>query len=341
MSALLLIPLIAAVGLLVLAALVAFNRPARRTAPEAGPIDLSSALSACYDDLPTKETFAARDGTDLVFRRYLPPAGGTSRLILLVHGSAWHGMQFHPLARSLAARGLGTVVAPDLRGHGAAPVRRGDVDYIGQFEDDIADLIAFMGGRNRFDEVVVGGHSSGGGLVVRLAGGRHRGAMDRLILMAPFLKYNAPTTKPGSGGWAAPATGRIIGLGLLNAVGVTRFNHLPVIAFAMPRQVLDGPYGATVTTTYSFRLNQSFAPRPDFGKDLAAITRPFLLVAGAADEAFHAGRYENTVSAYTKTGTYTILPGIDHIGVTMHPRAVDAIAGWIADGDRPVRSADQ
>lgn len=314
--------------ILVAACLVAFDQPPPNSATGSGPIDFESTISGSYDDLPALEFLPARDGSPLHYRRYEGQSAG--RLILLVHGSGWHGMQFHKMAKTLAERSPGTVLSLDLRGHGPDPARRGDVDYIGQFEDDIADLIDDFKSQRDYEEVVLAGHSSRGGLVVRFAGGAHGAMADRLVLMAPFLKYNAPTTRPDSGGWARPATRRIVGLTMLNALGIDWFNHLPVISFAMPRTVLDGPYGGTATTQYSFRLNQSFAPRADYEADLRAIRQPLLVVAGADDEAFVAERYEPVISAQTSTGTYAILPGINHISVTMGDAAIATVADWIA-----------
>ncbi|WP_018295703.1 alpha/beta hydrolase [Corynebacterium lubricantis] len=300
--------------------------PKQRSAAEKKGIGFSSAVDADYSSLPALSTYQARNGSRLPYRRY---EEGNDRLIVLIHGSAWHGMQFHPMASALAARGLGTVVVPDLRGHGDNPQRRGDIDYIGQLEDDLADLIAEMQSEQNYGEVVVGGHSSGGGLVVRFAGGKHGHQADRFVLMAPFLKYNAPTTKPNSGNWAYPATRRIIGLTMLNNVGITALNHLPVISFAMPQEVLDGPLGSTVTTQYSFRLNTGFAPRSNYKRDLAALQQPFLLIAGANDESFKAEQYEPVIAAQTKSGTYKILEGTSHIGVTTDTVAIKAIGDWV------------
>lgn len=306
--------------------LVFTDAPAERPVASGGGVGFAEAIEADYGTLPDTITYAARDGSLLPYRRY---DGGSNRLIVLVHGSGWHGMQFHPMASKLAASALGTVVVPDLRGHGADPERRGDIDYIGQLEDDLADLIKAIRAEQDYGKVVLGGHSSGGGLVVRFAGGEHHDSADAFILMAPFLKYNAPTTKANSGGWAHTAARRIAGLTMLNNVGMTRLNHLPVIGFAMPDDVLDGPYGDTATTSYSYRLNTAFAPRMDYESDLATMKQPFLLIAGSEDEAFSVENYQPVISAQTDSGDYQILEGISHIGITTDSRAIDVIAKWM------------
>lgn len=289
-------------------------------------IDFAAAMTADYSSLPEARSFTARDGTALSYRRY--GAQDEGPLVILIHGSAWHGMQFHPMAGWLAERIGGTVVVPDMRGHGRTPVRRGDIDYVGQLEQDMLDLIDALD-PERARRVVVGGHSSGGGFALRFAGGPHGERADAFILMAPFLKYDAPTTRPNSGGWARPAVRRIIGLTMLNAVGITALDHLPVISFAMPRQVMDGPYGETATVVYSYRLNAGFAPRPDYAADLEAIEQPVLVVAGTEDEAFFAERYEPTMAPHLENGTFRLLPGLGHMGLTSDPATVEAIATWL------------
>ncbi|MDN2580521.1 alpha/beta fold hydrolase [Aquibium sp. ELW1220] len=296
-------------------------------AAEDETLDFAPAFAQDLSDLPASSSFDARDGTALPFRRY---PGAPGRYVVLIHGSGWHGMQFHAMAKRLAAAGLGTVIVPDMRGHGEAPVRRGDIDHIGQLEEDTADLIVALrdeaGGQAR---VVLGGHSSGGGFVVRFAGGTYGDMVDAYVLMAPFLKYDAPTTRPDSGGWAQPATRRIIGLIMLNAVGVTALNHLPVISFAMPKAVLDGPLGHTATTSYSYRLNTSFAPRSDYQADLKAMTAPFLLIAGADDEAFFADRYEATIAPHAPGGSYVVLPGVGHLAIVSNDAAIAAVETFL------------
>lgn len=268
--------------------------------------------------------FRARDGARLGYRRW--DAGRQEApLVVAVHGSGWHGAQFQGLGARLAVAGLADVVAPDLRGHGPAPDRRGDIDHMGQLEEDLADLIADQARPGQ--RVVLLGHSSGGGLVIRMAGGDYGGLLDGAVLLAPFLQYDAPTMRPESGGWARVMVRRAIGLTMLNTARIHALDHLPVVQFRFPAAVLDGPQGATATRSYSWRLNQSFAPRRAWTRDVAALP-DFLLVAGQRDEAFRAELYQATLSALTARGTY-LLVDAGHLDVVDHPATGAALAAWL------------
>jgi pimeloyl-ACP methyl ester carboxylesterase len=313
------IAITAGVLLVVALGLIASQRPVALSGQNDAGLDFSDTLARDVGDVPAPEPVLMRDGYPLPCRRY----GGQGRdvpLVVLVHGSGWHGMQFHTLATALAADA--NVLVPDLRGHGAAPVRRGDMDYVGQFEDDLAYLIAGQVGSGQ--KVVLVGHSSGGGLVMRMAGGVHGGLIDRAVLLAPFLKHNVPTTRPNSGGWAHVLLRRMIGLTLLNAMGVRGLNHIEVIQFDMPRAVLDGPLGNTATTAYSYRLNQSLAPRSDFRSDIAALP-PFAVVVGAQDEAFYADAYAPLMQSVTDKGQYHVVPDVGHLGIVDAPQTLQLI----------------
>ncbi len=300
------------------AALIILGSPGDK--PDPGKASSFRELYLDYSGLPNLETYPARDGTALEYRHYPADSGKT---LILLHGSGWHSRYFLPLAEAVAASGAARVYTPDLRGHGRSPVRRGDVDYIGQLVDDLADLIAFIRRKHPGTEIILGGHSSGGGLAVRFGGSPHGREVAAYVLLAPFLKYNAPTTRPNAGGWARPYIARIIGLSMLNNLKITWFNHLPIIDFNMPEEARDG----TETLVYSYRLNTGYAP-DDFRRDLRAMTQPLLVLAGEADRSFYADRYRPTITAHTEAEV-TLLPGVSHMGLVVVPETGSAIIDWL------------
>lgn len=286
-------------------------------------LDFSTQIAGAHAHPAPLQHVAMRDGYPLPVRRYGSGAADLP-LLVLVHGWGLNGLQFDSLANAL--RGNADVVVPDLRGHGSDPKRRGDVAYIGQLEDDLADLVSAI--KTQDQRVVMGGHGAGGGLVVRFAGSAHGEMLDGAVLLAPFLGTNAPMTRPHAGGWAYRANRRIVGLSVLNTLGITAFNDLPVVAFNMPSGDAEAPSGGKVTTRYSYRMNTSFAPRRDYLADVAALP-PFLLMAGSRDEAFDATVYAPSMAAATDQGRYLTLNGATHLDIVNDGRTLAEIKEFL------------
>mgnify|MGYP001794405503 CR=1 FL=1 len=270
------------------------------------------------------ENWTGSDGSELMLRRY-PADDQNASLLVMLHGSGLHSGQFQHLAAPLTENGVANVLVPDLRGHGLSPERRGDVDYVGQLEDDLAVLIEAEARPDQ--DVILLGHSSGGGLVVRFAGGPHGDLMDRAIVLAPYLGHDVPTTRPNAGGWAHPLLRRYIGLEILNGFGITAFNGLNVVQFNLPDAVRTDAAGQ-MTTSYSYRLNTSYHPRADLVADVSRLPET-LLIAGSEDEAFVADQYQPVMEAFTSFGTYHVLPGVKHMEVVDALRTADLISEWL------------
>lgn len=168
----------------------------------------------------------------------------------------------------------------------------------------MADLLALLKPDNNNAKIIMGGHSSGGGFALRMAGSQHAELLDEYIFLAPFLRYNAPTTLPDTGGWAHLAMGRFIGLSMLNAVGANMLNRLPIMSFAVPDSVPNSQSSLGIIQLYGYRLNAGFAPHDDYLADIAAINTPFLVLVGQNDDAFIADQYEPISRENNGNGTY-------------------------------------
>ncbi|MBT9384278.1 lysophospholipase [Pseudooceanicola sp. CBS1P-1] len=314
-----LVQLAVAVGIVLPLGLI-LSQPRGRM-PGRGGLDFSGVLAAGHPPLPLGRV-ALRDGLELPVRRLEGPEGAP--LVIALHGSGWHGGQFDGLAPLLARHA--DVVIPDLRGHGRAPGRRGDVDHIGQLEEDIVDLIGAFARPGQ--KVVLLGHSSGGGLAVRFAGGAFGSRIHGAVLLAPYLGWKAPTARPASGGWTRAMPRRMIGLGMLNALRIHAFDRLTVLQLDMPEEVLNGPQRDLARTAYSWRMVLSYGPRRDWTRDVAALPK-FLLLAGEKDEAFRAGLYAPAMSAVTRRGDYHLLPGLGHLDLVEAPPVAQLVGEFL------------
>src|SRR6202045_391494 len=258
---------------LVLAAMVAtpVRRPAELTSisTTAGAVDRS--------DMPGLERFHARDGTELAYRHYPARAPVSGQIAVVVHGSSGSSVAVHALAKALAGRGVETY-APDIRGHGASGTR-GDIAYLGQLEDDLSDFVGEIRKANPVAPLTLIGHSAGGGFALRVAGSPIQNLFVRTVLVAPYLGYDAPSSRRDSGGWASPDIPRFIGLTLLRRLGILCCESLSTIAFAVP------PNSSQIlASTYSYRLMRNFGTSRDYREDLAAAGRPVAVLSGAAYE---------------------------------------------------------
>ena len=280
-----------------------------------GTVDLTS--------LPAIERFQARDGTWLGFRHYAAKGSSTGRAAIVVHGSSGSsGGTIHAVSQALAARGVETF-AIDIRGHGASGTR-GDIGYVGQLEDDLADFVAVLRKTVPSAPLTLIGHSAGGGFALRVAGSPIQNLFERTVLLAPYLGYDAPSTRPDSGGWAKADIPRILGLLALRKLGIACCEGLPVLAFAVPPNSEK-----TLVGTYTDRLMRNFGTG-DFRRDLTAVKKPLTIISGAEDELMFTDKYAEAVRGAKVAVDVKLIDGINHMGVVSAPKAVSIIADDVA-----------
>lgn len=302
---------VAVVALCALGGVLAFNAPVRPP-PLASVSDPFAGVD--FSDLPGLQTYPARDGVALGYRLY---KGDGGQVVVLIHGSSDDGSGMHALAKTLRNSGA-SVFVPVLRGHGNFG-RSGDVDYIGQLEDDLADLVGVLRSSHASASMSLIGFSSGGGFVLRVIASPYEKLFDRYVIISPALPPGTATIRPGTGGWASLALPRTIGLAVLNRIGIDWFNGLPIVAFATT------PKAKHLTSSYSFRLAIDFGASRDYLAGLARSTKPAALLVGEADELFYAGNYAPLFKPVRPSLPIAVVPGVGHIGMTVTPEGMAAV----------------
>jgi alpha-beta hydrolase superfamily lysophospholipase len=269
--------------------------------------------------------FAMADGVWLFSRQF--DAAAASTTVVLLHGVNADSSIYNATAGMIRQASGARVVALDLRGHGESGGRRWSVDYPGQYEDDVAQVISVLRHEEPHSKLVLAGHSMGGGIVLRYALKPTAPQVDGYLLIAPLLGASAPTAIPSR--YRVPAqtvasficfrATRFFGVLLFNLIGVKLFNDLPILYFNQPE-----------TPAYGFTALEGMQPNAphDYRAAFLAINKPLLLVAGSRDEAFNASAYPAIVRAYSH-GRSVIINGASHNGVTHDPRAIGAIAAWL------------
>ncbi len=276
--------------------------------------------SVDFSDLPPLLRYKASDGTDLAYRAYTPRVGIRLKgSVVLVHGSSGSSNSMHVVAKALANAGYSTY-ALDIRGHGASGPK-GHIAFVGQLEDDLASFVQAV---PLIKPSTLIGFSSGGGFVLRFAGSPRQELFERYVLLSPFLGSRSPSYRPNSGGWVDVGIPRIVSLMALNHLGVQVFNELPVINFALNEESKK-----LLTPTYSFNLAINFGPQQDFETNIRAVHQPVRVVAGASDEAFKTDKLEGIFRQQGQAWPVTLLPGINHIGLTLNASAVNAIVAAV------------
>lgn len=272
--------------------------------------------------LPALTAYTARDGKPLFYRRYDAAA---DIILIMLHGITEDSKYLHPLAQFIAGRGLATVYMPDLRGYGTYPDRRGDIDYVGQFDDDLEDLIRVIRSDHPQSRIVMGGHSAGGGTAIRTVAAACAGLIDGYLLLAPAVSPNAPINRKQTG--PSPMQfrmGRIVLLTIAQLLGIRRWHGATVLVKYKPEHLRHG----TETLRLSFRLLMSRVAHPRYERFLAKLTRPTLVLVGSEDEEFVAEAYAPLFAKYGQAEV-KVLPGLDHDGIVASERTYREVEQWL------------
>jgi alpha-beta hydrolase superfamily lysophospholipase len=267
--------------------------------------------------------FAMRDGAKLRALEFPSPHAATT--VVLVHGVLSTSRAMAVLASRLRNDAGVNVLALDLRGHGASDGRPGDVAYVGQYEDDIADVVSAIKRSKPVQRIVLAGYSMGGGIVLRYSD-RKLASVDGYLLFAPHIGQGSPTTRnePVDPATAADSPMKVhiprtIGLAMLDSVGIEWWNDKPTLLFNVA--------AAAPLQHYSFRAMVGTTPS-NHRAALEADAVPLLAIVGSNDDAFHVDRFPEVIRLH-RNGALHMVKGATHYTLMYSQTAAQLAGDWI------------
>lgn len=277
-------------------------------------------------------TIMASDGVELAIKIYEPPtATATQTSLLFYHGGgAYSGGGYQNLAKGLSEKYGITVFLPDIRGHGVSGGDRGDAPSKEQVWRDIDTALDFVAKKQqekfgKLSKIYLGGHSSGGGLVVNYATEPNNSRLDMLegyVLVSPELGYLSGTARKDRTDFAKVNILAFIVNGIFGVLG-----HNKAVQFNYPAEVLAANKGLVSFNT----VNMANAITPENPKEqIASMTsdgaKPVALWVGADDELFDAEKVAEYVPE-TEHNTGKVLKGKNHLGILVEIH--QQIGPWI------------
>ena len=282
------------------------------------------------DPVPLK-TVIATDGEKLAVRVYRPAKSTPTAVLLFYHGGGAHSLaSYQHIGRGLSEQYDMVVYMPDLRGHGVSGGPRGDSPSSDQMFQDINSVLELIE-INEDQRVIpskqifLGGHSSGGGLVVNYSAWSNRMTVAGYILVSPELGYLSKTERPGRVDFASVSILPFILHGIFGIMG-----HNKAVKFKYPSSILEKDPALVCFNT----VNMANAITPTSPKtQFESIELPLGLWVGADDELFSSEAVLKFVEEGKENSNENtcgvLVEGKNHLGILIDIHRL--IGPWIQD----------
>ena len=284
-----------------------------------------------FKDMGFEQVYKAEDqyfntrANKKIFAYQFPKKSDNS--VILIHGVKSTGYLYNKTAGLLREVTQVEVFAIELRGHGKSDGKDGDVDYINQYADDLADIIKTIRKQKPKGKIIIAGHAMGGGVALNYEMVKNKERIDGFLLFAPPIGQNSPAIQK------VPLTetdiieplmkihiARIIGLKMFNEIGNHSHDSLPVLFFNLPENM--------PSRKYSYRANVSMAPE-DYKEGLKSVQAPMLVLIGSRDEAFNAEAMKKAVTENSQANIQ-IIEGATHNSIRHTQKAYYLIKKWFS-----------
>lgn len=255
------------------------------------------------------------DGIDLAYQ-YKSPCVKPAAVLVFIHGGgAYGGAGYQNLAAGLSEKYSTAVYLPDLRGHGHSGGPRGDAPSVERVWKDLKTFIQGVRASHPGIPVYLGGHSSGGGLVLNYATWNQKAAVEGYFFLAPEFGYKSKTARNTKNPFAKVRTWVFVASAIS---GGRLFGNTTAVYFNYPAEVLAAHplMLGSITRNMAIALTPS-SPQEQFAK----LDKPFGLFAGERDELFLPDRIMTYAQypdeAIRKDSLSEVVPDATHLSILL------------------------
>ncbi|WP_062513474.1 alpha/beta fold hydrolase [Halobacillus sp. KGW1] len=276
----------------------------------------------------TKATWShyrARDFSSLPYIAF-QRSPGNKEAIIMIHGITAE-LDHHKKFASFCKR-KADVFLPLLRGYDQKG-KRGDIDYLGQYDDDLSDFIHFIR-KQGYGRIVLAGHSMGCANILRLMD-LHPDIAEEYLFIAPFFHPTLPVYHDDATEQGKPETDvdyvihdkKMIALVALHKMNIHRFDDAHVAE-------IPDEFHYSNRLKLSFRLLLSRFPENIVNDLFSGMEDRVSIFIGDEDEVIVHPLLKNWVKE-TWGLDVLLIPGVDHNHILHHSDLHRVIAGRHAE----------
>lgn len=267
--------------------------------------------------LKSPQYLKTSDDIKLAYYDFVP--ADPEAIMIFYHGAGiWSTRMYQYMAQQLAEKyNIGTYLF-DIRGHGNSQGPRGDAPSTEQVWQDVSSAIDFVHQQHPGSKILLGGHSSGAGLVLNYDSWHKHPAVSGYVLLAPFLGALSGTTYEHTDPDKRFAKDVCLFKIIINSLtSGFFFANTPVIFFNYPEE--EKKKDAHLLESHTCAMTQATSPY-DPKAIFTKLDKPFIMFAAAHDEQFipdkivEFGSYATLVS---DCSIAQIIPDATHLSLVM------------------------
>lgn len=266
--------------------------------------------------IPKLQFLEANDGVRLAYHQYMPEE--IKAVLIFYHGGgAYCEAGYQHIGAGLSNNYDILVLTPDIRGHGYSEGKRGDTPNVEQVYDDITVFINLMKDKFPDKKLYLGGHSSGGGLVLNYSSWKKRHEVNGYLFLSPQLGFRSNTQKIENNFVSVKED-----LFVSNSMSGTEGNTYAVF-FNYPSNVLD-----STRNIESITVNMANAITPqDPIKQIKKIDVSAAVWIGSEDEVFDADKVISIFNRKNQEVYTEVINGEKHLSILIN--ASEYIGVWL------------